>query len=190
MKQENISPAIDEHIAAFPASTQKLLQQLRNTIRKAAPDAVETIGYGIPTFKLNGNLVHFAGYNNHIGFYPGAAGIENFKEELSVYKGAKGSVQFPLDAPLPLALVTKIVDFRVKQNGTKPPVKKVVKPAPDLPANLSAPAKRALENEGITSIKKLSGYTEAAITALHGIGPLSIPKLKALLEQAGLAFKK
>ena len=110
---------IDEYIAEFPDDIQKRLQELRSTIRKAAPQAEETINYAIPTFTLNGNLVHFAGFKNHIGFYPAPSGIETFKKELSVYEGAKGSVQFPLDKPLPLALVTRIVKFRVKENLEK-----------------------------------------------------------------------
>jgi uncharacterized protein YdhG (YjbR/CyaY superfamily) len=104
---------IDNYIAGFHESTQKLLEQLRETIRKAAPEAEEVISYKMPAFKLKGILVYFAGYKNHIGFYPGASGIEAFKKDLSGYKGAKGSVQFPLDKPLPLRLITRIVKFRV-----------------------------------------------------------------------------
>ena len=115
--------SIDTYIATFPQDTQKILQQVRKTIRAAAPDAQEKIGYQMPTFFLNGNLVHFAAYENHIGFYPTPRGIEAFKTELSVYKGAKGSVQFPIDRPMPLKLITKIVKFRVAQN-TKTPEKK------------------------------------------------------------------
>jgi len=114
---------IDEYISDFPEDIQKRLQEIRETIRKAAPNAEETINYAIPTFTLNGNLVHFAGFKNHIGFYPAPSGIEAFKKELSVYEGAKGSVQFPLDKPLPLGLVTKIVKFRVKENLEKTPAK-------------------------------------------------------------------
>jgi len=110
---------VESYIATFPKETQKLLEQIRQTISSVAPTATEKIGYGIPTFVLNGNLVHYAGYKNHIGFYPGAAGIEKFQEELSVYKGAKGSVQFPLDQPLPLKLVSEITKFRVVQNEQK-----------------------------------------------------------------------
>jgi uncharacterized protein YdhG (YjbR/CyaY superfamily) len=113
---------IDEYISTFPEEIQALLQQIRATIRKAAPEAEEAIKYAMPTFVLNGNLVHFAAFKNHIGFYPVPSGIEAFKKELSVYKGAKGSVQFPLDKPMPLDLITKIVEFRVKEN-----MKKVVK---------------------------------------------------------------
>ena len=110
---------INSHINDFPISTQKLLKQLRATIKKAAPQAIEAISYGIPTFKLNGNLVHFSGYAKHIGFYPGSGAIAMFKKELSKYKTSKGTVQFPLDKPLPLALITKIVKLRVKQNIKK-----------------------------------------------------------------------
>ncbi len=110
---------IEEYIALYPQETQKILEQIRATIKKAAPKAEETINYGIPTFKLNGNLVHFAAYKQHIGFYPAPSGITAFKKELSVYKGAKGSVQFPLNQPMPLALITKIVKFRVKENLEK-----------------------------------------------------------------------
>jgi uncharacterized protein YdhG (YjbR/CyaY superfamily) len=107
---------IDDYIAGFPTEVQEILEKIRSTIRKAAPDAKETINYGIPTFTLNGNLVHFAGFKNHIGFYPTPSGIEKFKEELSAYEGAKGSVQFPLDKPMPLGLIRNIVKFRVKEN--------------------------------------------------------------------------
>ena len=110
---------IDSYIASFPEETRKLLQQLRITISKAAPEAKETINYGMPTFTLKGNLVHFAAFKNHIGFYPTHSGIEAFKKELSVYEGAKGSVQFPLAKPIPFDLISKIVEFRVKENLKK-----------------------------------------------------------------------
>jgi len=110
---------IDSYIACFPEETQMILQKIRETIRKAAPEAKETISYGIPTFTFYGNLVHFGGYEKHIGFYPGAAGIDSFKDELSAYKGGKGTVQFPLDNSIPYALITKIVKFRVLQNLEK-----------------------------------------------------------------------
>ena len=108
--------SIDEYIATFPKDIQEILEKLRVTIRKAAPNAEETINYQLPTFTLKGNLVHFAAFKKHIGFYPTPSGIENFKKELSVYQGAKGSVQFPLDKPMPYGLIGKIVKFRVKEN--------------------------------------------------------------------------
>lgn len=115
---------IDEYIAGFPKDIQKMLEQIRATIKKAAPDAEETIKYAMPTFTLNGNLIHFAAFKHHIGLYPAPRGIEAFKKELSVYKGAKGSVQFPLDKPMPLSLIARIVKFRVKDNLEKAKAKK------------------------------------------------------------------
>jgi len=108
---------IDEYIKTFPEDVQAILQKVRQTIRKAAPQAEEAISYQMPTFKLNGrNLVHFAGYKNHVGFYPVPSGIDAFEKELSPYKQGKGSVQFPLDRPVPYDLVRKIVLFRMKEN--------------------------------------------------------------------------
>ena len=107
---------IDEYITGFPPDVQKILQKIRTTIHEAAPEATEKISYQMPTFFLKGNLVHFAGFEEHIGFYPVPTGIEKFKKELSVYKQGKGSVQFPLDQPMPYDLITKIVKFRVKEN--------------------------------------------------------------------------
>lgn len=106
---------IDEYIKTFPRDIQSILKKMRQTIRKAAPEAEEAISYQMPTFKLNGkNLVHFAAWKNHIGFYPTPSGTEAFKKELSSYKGAKGSVQFPIKMPVPYELVEKIVIFRMK----------------------------------------------------------------------------
>src|ERR1051325_4245249 len=115
---------IDEYIAMFPEDVQAILQQVRETIRAAAPEATEKISYQMPTFFLNGNLVHFAAFKNHIGFYPAPQGIDAFKEELSKFKGAKGSVQFPLDKPMPLNLISRIVKYRVKGNLQKAKKKK------------------------------------------------------------------
>jgi uncharacterized protein YdhG (YjbR/CyaY superfamily) len=115
---------IDDYIAACSQEVQPKLQEMRATIKQAAPDAEEAISYQMPTFRLNGNLVHFAAFKNHIGFYPVPSGIEAFKKELSVYKQGKGSVQFPLDEPLPLKLITRIVKFRVKENAAKAKAKK------------------------------------------------------------------
>ena len=107
---------IDKYIASFPKNVQEILEKLRQEIANSAPNAVEAISYQIPTFKLNGkNLVHFAAFKNHIGFYPVPSGIEAFKKELSPYKQGKGSVQFPFDKPVPFDLVKKIVSYRVKE---------------------------------------------------------------------------
>jgi len=107
---------IDEYIAGFPQDVQEILQQVRSTIRTAAPGAQEAIKYRLPTFTLKGNLVHFGAFQSHIGFYPTPSGIEKFKDELSIYEGAKGSVQFPLNRPIPFDLISKIVKFRVQEN--------------------------------------------------------------------------
>jgi uncharacterized protein YdhG (YjbR/CyaY superfamily) len=115
---------IDEYIAGFPAEVQRLLQALRRTIGDAAPGAEETIRYGIPTFRLKGNLVHFGAYQGHIGFYPAPRGIERFQDELAAYQGGKGTVQFPLDQPLPLDLIRRIVQFRVQDNLEKAEAKR------------------------------------------------------------------
>ena len=120
MNTEPTAPqTIDEYIASFPADIQARLQQIRQTIRDAAPDAQEAIKYQMPTFTLKGNLVHFAAFKNHIGFYPAPSGIERFQAELAMYKGAKGSVRFPLDQPIPFDLITEIVRFRVNENLAK-----------------------------------------------------------------------
>ena len=120
MKTNQAAPqTIDEYIAGFPPEVQAILQKIRLTIKKAAPDAEETISYQMPTFTLHGNLVHFAAFKKHIGFYPVPTGIEQFKKELAVYQQGKGSVQFPLDQPIPYGLISKIVKFRVKENAAK-----------------------------------------------------------------------
>lgn len=192
-----VAENIDGYIAVHPKNVQKLLKQMRSIIKKAAPQAAETISYGIPTFTLNGNLVHYAGYKNHIGFYPAPSAIEAFKNELSEYAGAKGSVQFPLDKSLPVELIRKIVAFRVAENMQKASKKTSRQSSKKQTASLQnnfllmlpAPARRALENNGINSIKKLSQLSEEAVLSFHGMGPSSLPKLKEALQAEGLSFK-
>jgi uncharacterized protein YdhG (YjbR/CyaY superfamily) len=122
---KSLSQTIDDYIQSFPSDIQKILQKVRKTIRKAAPEATETINYQMPTFKLNGkNLVHFAAWKSHIGFYATPSGNAAFKKELSKFKGAKGSVQFPIIEPIPYDLIENIVVFRVKESSVK---KKVTK---------------------------------------------------------------
>lgn len=118
-RNESGFASIDEYIATFPEETQEILKQLRAAIKETAPEAKEKFSYGIPTFTLNGNLVHFAAFKTHIGFYPTPSGIEAFKDELAGYKQAKGSVQFPIDQPLPLELIRRIVAFRIAENRGK-----------------------------------------------------------------------
>lgn len=115
---------IDEYIAGFPNEVREILSKIRATIREAAPEAQETINYGIPTFTLHGNLVHFAAFKKHIGFYPTPSGIKKFEAELAGYESAKGSVQFPLDQPIPYELIARMVTFRVEENQGKKAAKR------------------------------------------------------------------
>jgi len=119
MRTTDIPTNIDEYIAEQPATIRQLLEEIRATIRKAAPEATEKISYQMPTFYLKGNLVHFAICKKHIGFYPAPSGIVTFKEELTQFKTSKGAIQFPIDQPLPLDLITRITTFRVKENIEK-----------------------------------------------------------------------
>jgi uncharacterized protein YdhG (YjbR/CyaY superfamily) len=212
--ENNSIQNIDQYISTFPNSTQKLLQQIRKVIAKAAPKATETIKYAMPTFDYFGNLVHFAAYKNHLGFYPAPSGLRAFQDEINKYPNSKGAVQFPLDKPLPLKLITDIVKFRVLENENKAALKSVKKTCPQghqyfksslcptcpvceaqkksqdgFMSGLSAPAQRALINQKITSLKKLSNYTENKVLAWHGIGKTSIPKLKLALANENLNFK-
>lgn len=204
-------PDVDTYIASYPAATQRLLEQMRDTVRKAAPQALEGISYGMPAYTLGTKLVYFAGYQHHIGFYPTSSGIRNFEQELAGYKFSKGAVQFPLDKPLPLALVKKIVKMRLQEvteqqailaanKKHKATAKAAAKKSPGQPAvltattkapfaSLGAPAQRALLAHNIKTLKQLAKHTEADILAFHGVGPSSMPPLRALLAGAGLRFK-
>jgi len=187
--EKNKPETIDAYIADFPEPVQQLLQSVRATIRAAAPEAAETISYQIPTFTLNGKyLVHFAAFKKHIGFYPGPSGLLAFKDALSAYAGAKGSVQFPINQPLPLAVIAGIVKFRVQEDLERASLKKQTSAKQGFAA-LSAPARRALETKGIQTPEQLAGYSEAEILALHGMGPGSLPKLRQLLATNGFVFK-
>jgi uncharacterized protein YdhG (YjbR/CyaY superfamily) len=119
MNPKDTPEAVDVYISGFPDHVQELLNEIRSIIRKAAPQARQGISYGIPTFKLNGYLVHFGAYEKHIGFYPTPSGIEHFKQELSLYEGGKGSIKFPLDQAIPWDLIRQIVEFRVAENIEK-----------------------------------------------------------------------
>jgi len=118
---------VGEYIAAQPKDVQAILNKLRSTIKSVAPDAEEIISYQMPAYKQNGMLVFFAGYKKHIGFYPTASGIENFKNEIARYKWSKGAIQFPLNKPLPVTLIKKIVKFKLKENEEKAGLKKSIK---------------------------------------------------------------
>jgi uncharacterized protein YdhG (YjbR/CyaY superfamily) len=125
-KTKVVPETVDQYIAAFPADVKKRMQQLRKTIKAGAPNADELISYQMPGYKYFGMLVYFAAYKNHIGFYPGAGGLLEFYKELSSFKSAKGSVQFPHDEPIPYDIISKIVKFRVKQNEEKFSLKKSI----------------------------------------------------------------
>ena len=125
MRAKHQQPAtIDEYIADFPENVQPHLEKVRAAIRKAAPDAEEAIKYSMPTFVLNGNLIHFAGWSSHVGLYPGSKPIEMFKDELAKYEISKGTVRFPLDKPIPLGLIGKITKYCVKRNSERAAAKK------------------------------------------------------------------
>lgn len=119
--------SIDEYIEQFPSEVRSTLETLRRAIREAAPKATERISYNMPAFALNGALVYFAAYKKHIGFYPTGSGIDRFKQELSEWKGSKGAVQFPLDKPLPLELIDRIVKFRAAENRERAALKRTLK---------------------------------------------------------------
>jgi len=123
-KNSKVPTSIDEYIAFAPKDVQQKLHELRAVIKAEAPDAEERIAYQMPTFSQNGNLVHFAAFKNHIGFYPAPSGIENFQDDLARYKSSKGAVQFPLDEDIPMGLIREIVRFRVKENLAKTRIKK------------------------------------------------------------------
>ena len=169
-----VKPAnIDEYISAFPKAVQTILKQVHHTVSTAAPDAAETISYGMPAFRCNGRvIIYFAGYAKHIGFYATPAGHTEFEKELSSYKQGKGSVQFPLDQPMPLNLISRIVKFKVQQQTEKE----------DIFVGLSAPARRALQNNGLKTLQDLAKYTESEVLQFHGIGKTAIPVLKKILE--------
>jgi uncharacterized protein YdhG (YjbR/CyaY superfamily) len=173
---------VDAYIATFPENVQKILVRIRMTVIRAAPHAEETISYGMPAYRHKGRvIIYFAGYKNHIGVYATPLAHAAFQKELSGYKQGRGSVQFPLDKPMPLDLIKKMVQFRVKQQN---------EPLTDIFAGLSAPARRALQNNGIKTLAGLAKHTEAQILSFHGIGKTAIPILQKALREKGLKFKK
>ena len=174
--------SIDEYIAKSPQQARKPLQLVRLTVRKAASAAEETISYGMPAFKYKGKvIIYFAGYKNHIGVYATPSGHLAFQKELSAYKRGRGSVQFPLNQPMPLDLISRIVRFRMKQQN---------EPVSDFLNGLSAPARRALQSSGIKTAQDLAKHSEAEILKLHGIGKTAIPILQKALKEKGLGFKR
>lgn len=171
----------DEFIAGFPTATQIMLKKIRAIIQKAAPKATETISYGIPTFVQEGNLVHFSGYKTHIGFYPGASGVEAFTKELSNYVTSKGTVQFPLDKPLPAGLITQIVKFRVLQNLEKAQTKKGGKKEKAAPATVKS--KKPTDEEQVKAwINDLAPAVKSEIETVRKIIKAASPKLSERIK--------
>jgi uncharacterized protein YdhG (YjbR/CyaY superfamily) len=168
---------MNTYIAGFLQPARELLEKIRTTIRKAAPGAEETINYGVPTFTLKGNLVHFAAYKNHIGFYPAPSGIVAFKKELSVYEGAKGSVKFPIDKPIPFSLISKIVQFRVKENETLALAKANKKSLPKKKA-----AKLTDEEQVKAYMDKLGPVAKSEIETVRKIIKGAHPKLSERIK--------
>ncbi len=171
-----MADTIDSYIKGFPAKTQKALKQIRSAIRKLAGESEEKMSYGVPTYWWHGNLVHFGGYERHIGFYPGPSAIAAFKDELKEYKSAKGSVQFPIDKPLPMALIRKMVQFRIDEQRPYP--------------KIGRPAQSALDQANIKDLKVLSKWKESDVAALHGMGPKAMQILKEAMKKKKLSFAK
>ena len=169
---------VDEYIALFPKNVQQLLNQLRKTIKTAAPKADEIISYGMPGYKQNGMLVYFAAYKNHIGFYGTPQGHKAFEKELAIYKSGKGSVQFPLDKPLPLKVITKIVQFRILKNEEGAAKKKSAKPA----ANKTTAAKSTDQKQVKAWINKLEPAVKKEIEAVQKIIKASSSKLSERIK--------
>ncbi len=218
MKKATKQPeTIDAYIRAFPDDVQRLLKAMRQAIKKVVPkETGEKIGYGIPTFTFHGNLVHFGGFKDHVSFFPGSGPIKVFQKELSSYVTSKGTIQFPLDKPLPLKLIENIVRLRVQENmgkGKKKGIKKVCsrghvfykssdcpvcpkcwsgyyrkRTQSDFPEKISAPALRALLNAKITKLSNLAKFTEKEISEFHGMGPKALGQLKVEMKKRKLAF--
>ena len=169
---------VDEYIAAFPKNVQQLLNQLRKTIKAAAPKAAEVISYGMPGYKQNGILVYFASYKNHIGFYGTPSGHKAFEKELAIYKSGKGSVQFPLDKPLPLKIIAEIVKFRAVQNNKKVADKKTVKAV----VKKAKPAKNSDDEQVSEWLNKLTPEVNKEIEAVRKIIKTSSSKLSERIK--------
>lgn len=201
--------SIDDYIAAAPPDKQERLREIRAAIRAAAPDAEETISYGMPAFAQNGTLVYFAALKHGLGFYPTSSGIAAFKDEVSRFEGATGAVRFPVDQPLPLDLISRIVRFRVEETrqtaadkatktkslmagmaGVPPTEGNLGAPptATTFPRGIGAPACRALTAAGYTDLRQLAGVPFAELRALHGMGPKALARLQEALDDEGLSL--
>ena len=187
MKMTSVT-TIDEFLRELPAGIRKKLEQIRKAARKIAPEAEEAIRYGMPTFRLGRNMLHFNAYEGHIGFYPGPGGIDAFAKACAPYRTGKGTLQFSPEGKLPMKLIEDIIRFRVKQERERLEAKgprKAASPWSVLPA----PAQRALAKEKIKTVKQLAKWSKAELLSLHGMGPGSIPKLVKILQEHGLQLK-
>lgn len=174
---------VDEYIQQFPPKTRRLLKELRATIKQVLPDTVtEKISYGIPTFFLKKNIVHYAGYENHLGMYPVPKGDEIFQESIKPYVKGKGTLRFSLEEELPKTIIKAVVLWQMKELN-------ISAFASNEFSFLAAPAQRALEQAKIKTLKQLSEYTVAEIAALHGIGRTALHLLEEKLLENGLSFK-
>lgn len=197
--------SINDYIAAALPGMQERLRAVRAAIHAAAPDAKETISYGMPAFARNGTLVYFAALTNGIGFYPTASGIAAFQDELSPYMGTKGAVHFPNDQPLPLDVIQRIVRFRVEETRQKAATAQgqvtrsgrgqrtagdagASPAATGFPPGVAAPARRALAAAGYTDLQQLAGVPVTKLRALHGMGPTALARLRAALAEEGLSL--
>lgn len=171
---------IDAYIAGYSGEVRERLETLYALIREEAPQTTQRICMSMPTFDLGGKwFVHFAGYDKHIGFYPQPDGIEAFKEQLSGYKTAKGSVQFPNNKPMPYDLIREMIRYKLaayEKANARTPLEALLE-------KLSKPAARAIQNEGITELSQLAGYSDAELLSWHGLGKASLPVIRAALEQ-------
>jgi uncharacterized protein YdhG (YjbR/CyaY superfamily) len=189
---------IDEFLAGVNAEQRAALETLRKDIQSAAPDAVEYVNYGVPAFRLHGKmLAGFGASANHCALYPGSLPIEVHAKELEEYDTSKGAIRFQPEKPLPAALVRKLVRTqaaelapKARAGSTSRKTTKRQTDGGDFLSAIPAPARRALESHGVTTLKKLAGCSEDEILKLHGVGPGSIPKLRAALAKGGLAFRK
>lgn len=167
---------VSEYIDSFSGDVQSRLKKIRLLIQKVAPTAQEMIRYGMPAYKLSGKpFIYFAAFKNHIGFYPTPSGVKMFQKELREYKTSKGAIQLPLTEMLPVDLIKKIVQFRVRECDS-------------LFGEISAPARRALASAQIKTLKDLSKWTEKELLEIHGMGPSTLPALRKILKKNSLSF--
>ena len=176
---------VDAYIRRFPLATRKILQALRSTILKAAPGATQTISYGMPTFVLHGTLVHLAAYAQHMGLYGAGAALGPVQAQAAAYVSGRGTLKFPLDAPVPLALVQKLVKLRVQQNLERAAASNSTG---GFPRGIGQPATRALHAAGFQNLRPLTRATPAQLLELHGFGPRALGILEKELKALGLAF--